>query len=239
MALFIRSLLLVSLALLIAIPSVHATEQTPDRITVNGRTAELQVNPLDAYLKAHPDRQPKATSSANWRGYLADWSIVDNQLLLTRIYREDMEERDGEIIHTQQEIHGAIMPNTELPVQATWFSGVLIVGHGGGHGDAHMGYSQHYGTVELFRIEAGVVTKSVQMDGAAFHAERVRQFKVYRATPAYQAKLKNDLAEMRAAEEAHRTPLKGYAPVRSTDEELIEVIEYVDFQFSLGDYYRF
>lgn len=74
-----------------------ATAQAPDKITLNDETLSLQTNPLSGYLE-EINWQPAediAISSANWRGYIASWSIVADKLILDDVTVTKHEQQDG------------------------------------------------------------------------------------------------------------------------------------------------
>ena len=72
------------------------TAQASDILVYGGERMALFANPLEQYLDQHPNRRPKAvatfgdisrisTSTGNYRGYVATWSILDDQLVLEDI----------------------------------------------------------------------------------------------------------------------------------------------------------
>jgi hypothetical protein len=78
--------LLVAVTILAPFP-VMATAQEPDWIRIDHNYYPLTTNPLDAYLKVHPDAMPKnaLVSTARWRGYVAIWRIKNQRLFLTTV----------------------------------------------------------------------------------------------------------------------------------------------------------
>lgn len=66
---------------------VFATAQFPDKINYNGKEYNLNSNPLEVYFEKNPNKRPKSEvrSSALWRGYVATFEIIDNQLFLKDI----------------------------------------------------------------------------------------------------------------------------------------------------------
>ena len=159
MSLFRSIGLMAALVMAAALTPAQATEQTLDTLRVNGRVAELTAQPLDAYLEAHPrweDDLPHLMSSANWRGYVADWEIKDGRLLLTRIYRDVHAEREfwWQFWRSRSDTHDHVMPGTPLPTLATWFSDILVVVHPPKAADP-----QSPKMYEVFRIHRGVVQR--------------------------------------------------------------------------------
>jgi hypothetical protein len=66
-----------------------ATAQAPDRLIYNGETYDLFSNPLESrYEKENRPSfwiAPNTRSSGNWRGYVATWEILNDQLYLVKI----------------------------------------------------------------------------------------------------------------------------------------------------------
>ena len=65
----------------------YATGQAPDILIYKGKKYSLFTNPLDGYFKKYPDKKPKTrtVSSANWRGYVAIFELIDSTLFLRDI----------------------------------------------------------------------------------------------------------------------------------------------------------
>ena len=68
---------------------VLGTEQVPDILYWNNDTLELYESPLENYheitKKLFNDKKKFSVSSVCWRRYVAEWTIVDNELFLINI----------------------------------------------------------------------------------------------------------------------------------------------------------
>src|SRR5690554_1604920 len=70
----------------------YATSQIPDLLIYNGDTLSIFANPLEQLYENDSIRpnffgdKEGCMSTACWRGYEAEWTIVDNELYLTGIY---------------------------------------------------------------------------------------------------------------------------------------------------------
>jgi hypothetical protein len=63
------------------------TTQIPDTIFLNAKAFRLHSYPLEVYIEGSDPRPIfSASSSANWRGYVARWEIFDNRLFLTGLF---------------------------------------------------------------------------------------------------------------------------------------------------------
>lgn len=109
------------------------TTQTNDTVIYQGEVAALQEAPFDL----HPSK-PKfhLIVSSNIRGYNATWLICYDRLFLIDLkgfaisslgdHRMDME-RIAQTGHVTME---SFFPGRSGPVHASWYSGVLTIGHG-------------------------------------------------------------------------------------------------------------
>jgi hypothetical protein len=93
----------------------------------------LQGFPLDAWLKAHPGRLPKAKydPSNNWRGYIGTWELAGGKLWLRKV-EVSVGQREGEwdgVDETwpfiYEDVRATLFPK-QAEVTATWFSGMLV-----------------------------------------------------------------------------------------------------------------
>lgn len=88
---------IVSLILaIIASLSTYATEQSPDRLIINGDTLSLHALPIEQWRKQNEWKEPlipdslRVSSMGCWRGYIAYWEVIDSRLYLTDIYNADL-----------------------------------------------------------------------------------------------------------------------------------------------------
>jgi len=63
------------------------TVQHPDKIIYKGKEYDLETNPLESYFSRFPHKLPESECwcSGLWRGYVATFEIMDNQLFLKDI----------------------------------------------------------------------------------------------------------------------------------------------------------
>ena len=63
------------------------TTQIPDIIFLNAKPFRLYSTPLKGFLERSDPRPVfNASSTANWRGYIARWEVFDNRLFLTGLF---------------------------------------------------------------------------------------------------------------------------------------------------------
>ena len=123
-----KSLVLSVVIGLLAAQIVSATPQVNDVIHVGGHTYGIFQFPMSGYWhlegKAPGGRVPlpefEVTSSANWRGYVAEWSIARRKLYLVSVKGQI----DGRQVHNRQIIE------KRFPVHARWYTGSIFVSVG-------------------------------------------------------------------------------------------------------------
>jgi hypothetical protein len=84
--------LIISIAFFVFSSKTFATSQVGDILIYNGDTLSMFANPLNDYPKFDSIKhilfgeKNGDFHTACWRGYIAEWLIIDNQLYLTNIY---------------------------------------------------------------------------------------------------------------------------------------------------------
>ena len=109
-----------------------ATEQIPDILIWKNDTISLHSNPLGSYPKLEElnlfGEQNAGYSTACWRGYIAEWKIIDNTLYLSNIYSCDYFNSENKIkadfkkLFPKKHDNGIVLAN--------WYSGKLSVPNG-------------------------------------------------------------------------------------------------------------
>jgi hypothetical protein len=133
-----------------------ATGQIGDRLIYKGDTLILFSNPLETLLDIFSSR-PKlfgdnegCMTTACWRGYQAEWEIIENQLYLTGIYsccysydgvKADLQALAGDYYAIGK-------------VKADWVTDNLIVPKGKLLYYVHDAYESHYETEIEFQINS-------------------------------------------------------------------------------------
>jgi hypothetical protein len=124
----------------------YATSQIPDLLIYNGDTLSIFANPLEQLYENDSIRpnffgdKEGCMSTACWRGYEAEWTIVDNELYLTGIYSccyyEDSIKANLKMLFGDKVVSGK--------VRADWFTGKIIAPQGELLYYIHMGYESLY-----------------------------------------------------------------------------------------------
>ena len=134
------------------------TAQMPDRLIHHGRILDLCATPLEDCLRRRPKaRRPKflRLSTANWRGYVATWEILDQRLFLTGI-EDGLVQTDG---GPQEVTLKTLFPRGPFPKPATWVSGALRCPEGRLRNYVHAGFASQYERDRVFIVESGIVVE--------------------------------------------------------------------------------
>jgi len=143
----------------INVSRLFATAQFPDILIYKGDTLSLFANPLEQLFKDDTiapklfgDKEGCA-STACWRGYQANWELVNNELYLTGIYSccydKDSIKADLKALFGEKYQNGK--------VKADWFTGTIIVPKGKLVYYVHMGYESIYEKELALKIKKGVL----------------------------------------------------------------------------------
>ncbi len=171
------------------LPWLYATAQMPDKITINNHSYNLYTNPLEAYFASNPQKRPESdvVSSACWRGYVASWEIVDDELVLRKVEVSvtDPKAKGDEFKTIMEDRIGDIFPGV-LKVVAIWYSGTLTIPEGDLVEYVHMGYASTYERYIMVAIEKGRVIKQLNFSMKEFEEYRLSQFNAFKKTPEYE-----------------------------------------------------
>ncbi|WP_324027874.1 hypothetical protein QSV08_07975 [Maribacter sp. BPC-D8] len=173
------------------------TAQFPDKLMYEGNIYELHTNPLEPYFEKHPDKKPEQVSSALWRGYVAHFEIIENQLLVTDITTPVYEE-NGEMKWVS--IYTDIFDNNENVV-IDWYSGILTLPYGEIVNYVHQGYASTYSNYNLLEIENGCFTEARNLNYKQFITFKKEQFIAFEKTETYKElfnRLKNNSTQKEA-----------------------------------------
>jgi len=148
------------------------TAQYPDLINYQGKQYPLFSNPLDSYFNEHNPRPDlKALSTANWRGYIAEWEIEDNALYLDNLRGWiDGDHRTYAVNACEIGIENLFHGVFNGPVKATWFPGTLRIPQGELLEYVHMDYESVYDQDILLTIEKDVWYEQMEMTTDPFIA---------------------------------------------------------------------
>lgn len=146
---------------------VKATEQVGDILIYEGDTMDLFSNPLEMYSGADSLRskwfgnQNNFINTACWRGYVAEWRIIENHLYLSNIFTCQFNDDS-----TKANLGDFFALTPEGYVQADWFSGTLYIPEGRLIQYAHSGYDGIFEFEKMIVIRNGKLTDSYRYDNS-------------------------------------------------------------------------
>jgi hypothetical protein len=190
---------------------VFATAQFPDKINYNGKEYNLNSNPLEVYFEKNPNKRPKSEvrSSALWRGYVATFEIIDNQLFLKDIeiqYRDTTSK--GSNNSNWKSVLNEVFAD-QKNIQVDWYTGLLVLPQGKVVNYVHMGYGSTYQHYTILELNKGVLTQEKQFKSKAYEKFKEKQFQVFKQTEDYN-KMKSDLLQKGNSEEFIDSFLRSY-----------------------------
>lgn len=153
--------LFVILVLFSTIPRVHATAQAGDVLIWGKDTSWLFSNPLelrrdiDSIRERLEEMGAMWTSTACWRGYIATWEIIGNELYLVNI---ESDLSDTIEINLEKLLPGEVINGR---VRASWVTDTLIVPRGECIFYVHSGYQSVYEKESEIIVQEGNVVKRV------------------------------------------------------------------------------
>ncbi len=147
---------------------LFATAQIPDILIYKGDTLSLFANPLEQ-LYGNDSTRPNyfgknevCMTTACWRGYQAEWELINDELYLTGIYSccyyEDSIKADLKVLFGEKYLNGR--------VKADWFTGTIIAPKGRQIYYVHMGYESLYEQELEFLIKKGFVINTKSYDNS-------------------------------------------------------------------------
>ena len=181
------------------------TAQIPDKIIYKGEKYPLHTNPMEDYFAKYPDKRPYSTvqSSALWRGYVATFEIIDNQLYLKDIEIEiGTNDEQENYRSSRKSVINEVFPNQET-VKVDWMTGSLVLPSGKMVEYVHMGYASTYEHYILLEIENGDLKSEKQLGYEEYNNIRDQKFQDFKKTDEYQhmkarlQKLKDNDNELR------------------------------------------
>ncbi len=180
---------IISLFLIAMLPlGAFATIQAPDYLIYEGEKYPLHdMNPLEELFQEDEELRPKTEfiSTGNWRGYIATFSIKNNELFLSDITTEkkDPNKKYGNInVSVIQEV----FPDKSAR-KMDWYSGLFVIPLGDEVADAPSSCAFQCEQYLLIRISNGLVQEAAKMDLDEYMNYKTRQFEIYKAASDYDA----------------------------------------------------
>ena len=144
-----------------------STGQNGDILIWNNKKYSVLSNPLEDYPQFDSIRpklfgdKPLDWNTACYRGYIAEWEIVDNQLYLTNIFSCN----NRNIKANLNLLFSDVIKNGKI--KADWVNQTLIVPEGKCLYYGNIGYSYIYETEHELTIEHGELTKNKRFENSS------------------------------------------------------------------------
>lgn len=151
------SRLLLCFSLLAGSIKIFATAQIPDILIYRGDTLMLYANPLELLPNVDSLRNKMfgtkvGWTTACWRGYQAEWTVINQELFLTAIYSCSYKDDRPKAADLKQ-LFGEKCK--EGKVRADWVTAKMIVPKGRRLNYVHMGYESLYEFENEFQFKKG------------------------------------------------------------------------------------
>jgi hypothetical protein len=168
--------------------AAFATAQYSDYLIYNGNKFNLNANPMEVYFNRFPEKRPKpnVVSSALWRGYIATFEIIQNELWVVDIeIQVGMRRENNRFIDEWRSVIGEVFDG-ENRIKVDWFNGLLIIPQGRLVEYVHMGYGSLYENYILIEIENGIYIREYNLNNEQYNRYRNAQYELFRNTEAYE-----------------------------------------------------
>lgn len=169
---------------ILSFAKVSATAQYPDKISYNGKEYSLLTNPLEKYFEKNEEKRPKGgmISTALWRGYVASFEIIENQLFVKdikiKIWNENSDNAQWKSV-----IHEVFPEAKQRKID--WFNGILTLPYGEMVNYVHMGYGSTYENYILIEVEKGKSIRTKDLNFKDYENLKEKQFEAYKKTKEY------------------------------------------------------
>lgn len=139
--------------------------QRPDIIWLNGEKMDMYSNPLEEYwIKKKKKRPPFYKLDICWRGYVATWEVVKDQLILRDI-DGTIEERGLFGRRSAKCSLRTFFPKQSAQgIKATWFSGKLRIPRGNMIQFEDSGYDSRFEKELILTVNHGDIIKAITLD---------------------------------------------------------------------------
>lgn len=160
---------LINILIVLIIPICgFATGQAGDRLIWNGDTLTVFSNPLelrndiDSLRSKLFGEKEAGINTACWRGYIAEWAIIGNEIFLTNIFSCNY--YDDSIKSNLKAVFGKEYENGM--VKANWISGKILIPKGKLIHYVHSGYESFYETELVLTFKNGILIEQHEYDNS-------------------------------------------------------------------------
>ena len=163
---------------------LFATAQFPDVLIYNGKKYALTVNPMEIFFEKFPEKRPEMPHTGLWRGYIATFEIIDNELWVIDIVKCESVFDNGNFVFKYISIINDCLDGKNR-MKIDWFNGLLVLPQGDILNYVHMGYASTYEYYTIMEIQEGNYIKELNMDYTKYIEFKENQFEHYKKTESY------------------------------------------------------
>jgi hypothetical protein len=154
---------------------LFATIQIPDILIYNGNEYSLIENPMEIYFNQFPEKRPKWPHTALWRGYIATFEFIQNELWVIDIKKyEGSEIIDGNYTEKYTSMINECLDGKDR-MKIDWFNGLLALLIE----SRHIEYGSTYEFSTIIEIENGNFQREVDMNYDQYIELRIKNRKEY------------------------------------------------------------
>jgi hypothetical protein len=156
--------------------NLFATNQNPDVLLHNGKKYDLYVFLMENYFDRFPEKRPHPTnfySTALWRCYIATFEIIQNELWIIEIKKEDGDYLSGEYDYKETSVINECLDGKDK-IKIDWFNGILVFPQN------NWGYDLIHENYTIIEIQNGNLTKELNLNNEQFLDFIEGQFERYK-----------------------------------------------------------
>ncbi|MDR1251050.1 MAG: hypothetical protein LBK62_02675 [Treponema sp.] len=142
------------------------------------------MNPMETYFNKFPEKRPPMPHTALWRGYVATFEIIQNELWVIDIEKYESEIIDGKYSSKYVSIINQCLDGKDR-MKVDWFNGLLVLPQGELVDYVHMGYGSTYEYYTLIEIENGNYLREFNLNNEQYTKYRNAQYEIYKRTEEY------------------------------------------------------
>lgn len=168
---------LINILILLILPFLlFATAQAGDRLIWNGDTLNIFSNPLelrndiDSLRSKLFGKKENGFNTGCWRGYIAEWTIIENEIYLTNITSCINNYSTKSDLGA---VFGAEYENGK--VKANWMTGKIIIPKGEIIHEINDAYSSIYETELVLTFDNGILTDQKTYDNSKSYKSRLTE----------------------------------------------------------------
>ena len=153
--------LIISIFIFLSSLQSFSTIQRSDILIYNGKNYALTEYYLETYFEKHPEKKPKSNiqSTDLWRGYVAVFTVINNQIYLTDLKIRVRDLTNDEMFSTKwKSVFVDFSPKNEKFL-INWITDLEIIAIGEPN-EYDKDYGMTYNNYDLLEIELGKIKNS-------------------------------------------------------------------------------